>query len=216
MESIAPAALLGALRWRYATKKFDPTRKIPTETWSALEEALVLTASSTGLQPWKFIVVTDPALKQQLVPAAKGQTQTADCSHFVVFTVRRGLDGAHVDRHLSRMAEVREMPLESLGKFREMVERSLNKAKDEGRLDIWQTHQIYIALGNFLTCAALIGVDTCPMEGIDPALMDDKLGLTGTGYATVVACAAGYRAADDKYATTRKVRFKADDVIVRR
>lgn len=216
MESVSPAALLGALRWRYATKKFDPARKIPADTWSALEEALVLTASSTGLQPWKFIVVTDPALKQQLVPAAKGQAQTADCSHFVVFTVRRDLDGAHVDRHLSRMAEVREMPVESLGKFREMVERNLTKAKAEGRLDIWQTHQIYIALGNFLTSAALLGVDTCPMEGIDPAMMDEKLGLTGTGYATVVACAAGYRAPDDKYATTRKVRFRADDVIVRR
>lgn len=216
MESVSPAALLGALRWRYATKKFDPARKIPAETWTALEEALVLTASSTGLQPWKFIVVTDPVLKQQLVPAAKGQTQTADCSHFVVFTVRRDLDAGHVDRHLARMAEVRELAVEALGKFREMVERNLTKAKAEGRLDIWQTHQIYIALGNFLTSAALLGVDTCPMEGIDPTLMDEKLGLNDTGYATVVACAAGYRSPDDKYATTRKVRFKADDVIVRR
>ena len=216
MESVSPAALLGALRWRYATKKFDPARKIPAETWTALEEALVLTASSTGLQPWKFIVVTDPVLKQQLVPAAKGQTQTADCSHFVVFTVRRDLDAGHVDRHLARMAEVRELAVEAFGKFREMVERNLTKAKAEGRLDIWQTHQIYIALGNFLTSAALLGVDTCPMEGIDPTLMDEKLGLNDTGYATVVACAAGYRSPDDKYATTRKVRFKADDVIVRR
>jgi nitroreductase len=216
MTSVSPDTLLGALRWRYATKKFDPARKIPAETWSTLEEALVLTASSTGLQPWKFIVVTDPVLQQQLVGAANGQAQAADCSHFVVFTVRRDLDGAHVDRHLARMAEVREMPVEALGKFRDMVERNLTKAKTEGRLDIWQTNQIYIALGNFLTSAALLGVDTCPMEGINPAKMDELLGLADSGYATVVACAAGYRSADDKYAATRKVRFKADDVIVRR
>jgi nitroreductase len=216
MTSVSPDTLLRALRWRYATKKFDPARRIPAATWSALEEALVLTASSTGLQPWKFIVVTEPALKQHLVGASNGQAQTADCSHFVVFTVRRGLDGAHVDRHVARMAEVREMPVEALGKFRDMVERNLTKAKAEGRLDIWQTNQIYIALGNFLTSAALLGVDTCPMEGINPAKMDEVLGLEGTGYATVVACAAGYRAPDDKYAATRKVRFKTDDVIVRR
>jgi nitroreductase len=216
MHPIPAENLLAALHWRYATKKFDPARKIPAATWTALEEALVLTASSTGLQPWKFIIVSDPALKQQLVPAARGQMQTADCSHFVVFTVRRGLDAAHVERHLARMAEVRELALDSLGKFREMVERNLTKAKAEGRLDTWQTHQIYIALGNFLTSAALLGVDTCPMEGIEPEKMDEVLGLGGTGYHTVVACAAGYRAADDKYATTRKVRFKAEDVIVRR
>jgi nitroreductase len=216
MHPVPSQSLLAALRWRYATKKFDPTRRIPADTWAALEEALVLTASSTGLQPWRFIVVTDPALKQQLVPAARGQAQVADCSHFVVFTVRRDLDGGHVERHLARMAEVRELPVESLGKFREMVERNLTKAKAEGRLDTWQTHQVYIALGNLLTSAALLGIDTCPMEGIEPAKMDEILGLGGTGYFTVVACAAGYRAADDKYATTRKVRFKPEDVIIRK
>jgi nitroreductase len=216
MHPASPDTLLAALRWRYAVKKFDPARKIPAATWTALEEALVLTASSTGLQPWKFVVATDPTLKQQLVPAAKGQAQAADCSHFVVFAVRRDLDAGHVDRHVARMAEVRELPVESLGKFRAMVEGNLTKAKAEGRLDTWQTHQVYIALGNFLTSAALLGVDTCPMEGIDPAKMDETLGLAGTGYFTVVACAAGYRSADDKYATTRKVRFKADDVIIRR
>jgi nitroreductase len=215
MTPIPTQSLLDALRWRYATKRFDPTRKIAPATWAALEEALVLTASSTGLQPWRFVVVTDPELKKRLVGASHGQAQTADCSHFVVLAVRRDLGAPHVDRHVARMAEVRQIPVDSLGKFRAMVERNLAKAKEEGRLDTWQTHQIYIALGNFMTSAALLGVDTCPMEGIDPAKMDEMLGLGGTGYATVVACAAGYRAPDDKYATTPKVRFKPDDVIVR-
>ncbi|HTO02132.1 MAG TPA: nitroreductase family protein, partial [Opitutus sp.] len=94
--------------------------------------------------------------------------------------------------------------------------RNLEKARAEGRLDMWQTHQVYIALGSFMTAAALLAVDTCPMEGFQPAQFDEILELNASGYASVVACAAGYRQAGDKYASTKKVRFKHDDVIVRR
>lgn len=215
MSSVSPDTLVAALRWRYAVRKFDPTKKIPAETWTALEEALVLTPSSIGLQPWKFIVVSDPATKERLVPAAYGQTQVRDCSHFVAFAVRRDLDGEHVDRHVARMAEVRGLTVESLAKFRKMAVENLDAARTQGRLDTWQSFQVYIALGNFLTAAAVLGVDTCPMEGIVPAKMDEILGLTGTAYTTVVACAAGYRSADDKYAATPKVRFPVGDVVVR-
>jgi nitroreductase len=131
-------------------------------------------------------------------------------------TVRRGLDEAHVDRYLARAAEVRGVTVESLDKFRGMITGSLGKARADGTLDNWQSHQIYIALGQFMAAAALLGVDTCPMEGIEPARYDEILQLGGTGYATVVACAAGYRHPEDKYATTPKVRFKAAEVIERR
>lgn len=216
MTLIPPAQLLAALHWRYAVKKFDPAVKIPADTWAALEAALVLTPSSIGLQPWRFVVVTDPALKQALVPAAWNQSQIADCSHLVVFTVHRDIGPAHVDKHVARMIEVRGVAPESLEKFRLMVLRNLDEARVEGRLDTWQTHQIYIALGNFMTAAALLGVDTCPMEGIEPAKFDEILELRGTAYATVVACAAGYRLAEDKYAAMKKVRFPADEVIIRK
>jgi nitroreductase len=215
MNSIPTETLLQALHWRYATKKFDPDRKIPAPEWQALEEALVLSPSSVGLQPWKFLIVTDPAMKAQLVPAARNQSQVADCSHFVVFTVHRNVGVEHVDRHLARMAEVRGVPAESLGKYRQMVTGALDRARAEERLDTWQTHQVYIALGQFMAGAALLGVDTCPMEGFEPEKFDEILGLKGTAYASVVCCAAGYRAADDKYAVTKKVRFKPEEVIVR-
>ena len=212
---ISTATLLHALHWRYAVKKFDPTRKISDLHWAALEQALVLSPSSVGLQPWKFIIVTDAAMKARLVPAAWNQSQVADCSHFVVLTVRQDLGADHVDRHITRMAEVRGLTTDSLGKFRQMVTVNLDKARAEERLDTWQSHQLYIALGLFMASAALIGVDTCPMEGFEPEKFDEILGLKGTGYASVVCCAAGYRAADDKYAATKKVRFKPEDVIVR-
>lgn len=215
MAPVSASTLLTALNWRYAVKKFDRDRVIPAETWRALEEALVLTPSSIGLQPWKFVVVTDPAVKARLQPAAYGQAQVIDCSHFLVIAVHRDLDAAHVDRHVTRMAEVRGIAPEALAKFRQMAVRNLEAARAEGRLDTWQTYQVYIALGTFVTAAALLGIDTCAMEGIKPDACDDILGLKGTPYSTVIACAAGYRARDDKYATIPKVRFKAEDLFVR-
>lgn len=215
MPSLTPAALIDALHWRYATRKFDPTRTIAPEIWSALEQSLVLAASSMGLQPWKFIVVTDPAMKAQLRPAAWHQSQVTDCSHFVVLVVRRDLGADHVDRHIARMAEIQGVASESLGKFRQMAMGNLDKARAAGTLDTWQQHQVYIALGQLLAAAAVLGVDTCPMEGFAPEKFDEILGLAGTDYASVVACAAGYRAADDLSATRKKVRFKPEDLIVR-
>jgi nitroreductase len=147
--------------------------------------------------------------------ASYRQSQVADCSHFVAFTARRDIDAGHVDRHISRMAEVTGATTESLAKFRSMTLRNLDKAREAGTLDTWQEHQIYIALGQFMAAAALLAVDTCPMEGIEPEKYDEILGLAGTNYTTVVACAAGYRWAEDKYATMKKVRFKPDEVIVR-
>jgi nitroreductase len=214
--SLTSPQLVSALEWRYAVKKFDAARRLDATVWADLEKALVLTPSSLGLQPWKFIVVTDPGLRAALANASYGQKQPVDCSHFVVFTVRRGLGDPDVDRFMRRTAEVRRTPEEGLAKFRAMIAGFISRARDQGRLDQWQEHQVYIALGQFMAAAAVLGVDTCPMEGIEASKYDSILGLEGSGYATVVACAAGYRATDDPYASVPKVRFAAEDVIVRR
>ena len=213
--TIPPQQLVEALNWRYATKKFDPAKKIPAETWNALEQSLVLSPSSIGLQPWKFFVITDATVKTQLMAASYRQAQVADCSHFVALGARRDIDAQHVDRHIERMAEVTGVAADSLTKFRTMTMRNLDKARAAGTLDAWQEHQIYIALGQFMVSAAVLGIDTCPMEGIEPEKYDEILGLAGSNYATVVACAAGYRLPEDKYANIKKVRFKPEDVIVR-
>ncbi len=213
--SIPPQQLVDALNWRYATKKFDPARKIPPDAWHALEQSLVLASSSIGLQPWKFFVVTDPGMKGQLQAASFRQAQVGECSHFVVFCVRREIDADHVERHIARMVEVTGAAPESLAKFRAMTLGNLDRARTAGTLDTWQEHQIYIALGKFMASAAVLAIDTCPMEGIEPKKYDELLGLTGTKFATVVGCAAGFRLPDDKYASMKKVRFKPEDVIVR-
>ena len=215
METLSTRALLDQLRWRYATKQFDASKKIPAETWSALEEALILTPSSFGLQPWKFIVVTDQAVKQELVAASWRQTQPADCSHHVIFAAKTNVTEADVDHFLERQVEVRGGSLEALTGYRNVIVGFAGKGAQEGWLKDWAIRQCYIAIGNFMTSAAVLGIDTCPMEGIAADQYDRILGLAGSGYTTAVACAAGYRAASDKYATEAKVRFPASELIQR-
>ena len=214
MDTLTSRSLIHALSWRYATKKFDPSRTIPAETWSALEESLVLSPSSLGLQPWKFVIVRDAAVRAKLSAAAWNQTQPVDCSHFVVFAGIKGLGKPYVDHFISRISEVRGVSLESLKGYHDMIMSSVERTKADGTLDQWQAKQVYIALGQFMAAAAVLGVDTCPMEGLDPKQFDAILGLEGTDYTTLVSCAAGYRSAGDKYATSPKVRFAASEVIV--
>lgn len=213
MKPVSNETVLTQLNWRYATKKFDPSRRVSAEDWSILEQSLVLTPSSFGLQPWRFIVVTDPDTKSQLKSMSWGQHQLVDASHVVVFAIRRNLSEEDIDKYVARTAEVRGATVEALGGFR----RAMVGALHGGKIDLnhWASLQVYIALGQFMATAAMMGIDTCPMEGIEPAKYDVLLGLPDQGYATTVACVAGYRAADDKYASLPKVRFKTEDVVVR-
>ena len=208
--------LLNPLRWRYATKQFDPSRRIPDDVWGALEEALVLTPSSYGLQPWAFAVVTDPETKAALRPASYGQAQVTDASHLVVFAAKRSIDEAYIGRFLDRSAEVRGVARESLDGFGKRIAGDLVHGPRREEVLAWATRQAYIALGNFLTSAALLGIDTCALEGIEPDKYDAILGLESRGLRSVVAAAAGYRSASDKYAAHPKVRFHRDDLILRR
>ena len=213
MSAIAPEVALAQLQWRYATKMFDPARTIPADVWAILEQALVLSPSSTGLQPWKFVVVTDPEMKKKLQPAAYNQAQIVDCSHLVVFCGKKPPTVADADRHVARTAAVRGVPVESLDGFRKMVVGAASGPPEKGTS--WAARQTYIALGIFLATAAMIGVDACPMEGFEPAKFDEILGLANQGVGSLTLATAGYRAASDKYAALAKVRFPVDEVIVR-
>lgn len=204
--------LLAALRWRYATKQFDATRKIPAETWNALEESLVLTPSSFGLQPWKFIVVGNPALRAKLLPDSWNQPQVTDASHFVVLTARTDLAMADIDAWISRMADAQGKTPEDVAPLKGMIAGFAERMSEEERHE-WNIRQVYIALGQLMAAAAVLGIDACPMEGISTAAYDRILGLEGSGYATVVACAIGYRSDADKYAVTPKARFDRTKVI---
>jgi nitroreductase len=211
-DTLPPPSLLRQLKWRYAVKKFDAGRKIPADVWGALEETLVLTPSSFGLQPWKFFVVDNPELRKRLQPVAWNQAQITEAARLVVFAVKKDLNAADVRRFIERTAAVRGVPADSLSAYQKMMEGTL-AARSPQAIHDWSARQAYIALGNFMTAAAVLGVDACPMEGFDPAKFDEILGLPQKGYAAVVAATAGYRAADDKYAQAPKVRFPKEDVV---
>jgi nitroreductase len=205
--------LLQSLEWRYATKVFDANKIIPAEVWGALEKALVLTPTSYGLQPYHFLIVQDSAKRAALLPNSWGQRQVVDCSHFVVFTARTEMKEADVDRFIKRSAEVRGVPVESLGFYRGMMLGDVVNGPRGKVAHEWAARQCYIALGNMMTAAAVLGVDACPMEGINPPEYDKILGLAGTGYQTVVALALGYRAADDKFARLAKIRYETAELV---
>ncbi|MCD6023471.1 MAG: nitroreductase [Fibrobacteria bacterium] len=204
-------SLLRALNWRYAVKRFDPARAIDAGTWNALEEALVLTASGIGLQPWKFLVIDDPAVRARLREASYGQPQIVEADKLVVFAARTGYSAADVDRFIARVAEVRGQSLESLAGLRNAALSVVQRP--EAERNAWAARQPYIALGNFLTSAALLGVDACPMEGFEPAKYNEILGLNEQGYTAVVVAAAGYRSPEDRFGGLAKVRFPRDTVL---
>jgi nitroreductase len=205
--------LLNALQWRYATKAFDPARKIPEDTWQALEKSLVLTPTSYGLQPYKFLVVQNPATRQALLAQSWNQKQVVDCSHYVVFLARTEMTEADVDRFVKRATDVRKLPPDALAPYRKMIISDVVHGPRGKQAHEWAARQVYIALGNLMTCAAILGVDACPMEGISPTEYDKLLKLEGTGYKTVVACALGYRAAGCKYATMPKIRYELAELV---
>jgi nitroreductase len=207
----SPEALISSLRWRIATKKFDPAKKIPDAQWSALEDALVLAPSSYGLQPWKFFVVDDPALRAKLKGVSWDQAQITDADKLVVFAVKKDFGAADVERFVERVSEVRRLPLLALEGYKKMMLASASLPPE--KVSAWLIRQVYIALGVFLTTAAALGVDACPMEGFDKDKYDEILGLPAKGWNAVVVATAGYRAPDDAYAAQAKVRYPKSEVV---
>lgn len=202
------------LNWRYAVKKFDAARKVSAADWQSLEESLILAPTSFGLQPYKFIVITDDALKTELQPHAWNQPQITTCSHLVVIATRNEVTEVDVDVYIKRIMEVRGTDYnDDMKNFQAMINGFRQRAADEGWMKQWTHKQSYIALGFLMETAALLGIDTCPMEGFNPADFDKILGLDKEGYSAAVLCPVGYRAADDWLANLPKVRFDADNLV---
>src|SRR5204863_8542558 len=149
MNPVSPDTVLAQLRWRYATKKFDPARKIAPELWAKLEQAPLLAPSSYGLQPWKFVVVTDPEMRKKLHPVSYNQAQILDASHRVVFAAKNPPTPADVERHVARTAQIRGLPAEALDGFKKMMLGSLARMTPADA-HAWAARQTYIALGVFL------------------------------------------------------------------
>ena len=209
-------ALLAALHWRYATKKFDPSRKLSTEQWGKLEQALLLAPSSYGMQPYKFIVVNDPALRELFKAAAHGQSQITDCSHLVVFAARTDVTEQDVEHYMARITEVRGVERAHLEGYAKVIKGDVVNGPRHAVIKEWCARQAYIALGQLMAVAAVESIDVCPMEGFSTDKFDEILGLPDAGYRAVVLAAVGHRADDDGAASLPKVRFLAAELIEHR
>jgi len=214
MTAVSTESILTQLRWRYATKKFDATKKIAPDVWAKLEQAAILSPSSYGLQPWKFVVITDPAMRVQLHAASWNQPQITDASHLIVFAAKNPPLPTDVEDHIACVADVRGVPVETLDGYKQMMLGSLSRMS-AAEAHVWAMKQCYIALGFFLSACALAGVDACPMEGFVAAQYDEILGLKALGLSAAVIATAGYRSADDATAAYPKVRFDVEDVVIR-
>jgi nitroreductase len=214
MSRVDNEVLFNQMNWRYACKKFDPSKKIRESDWNILAETLRHSASSYGLQPWKFMIVQNTELRNKLLPLSWGQTPVTDASHFIVLTYKEKMDEAYITKFLEQNAKVRGVDVSTMDGYKGMMVGDLVKGPRAEVINWWAQRQTYIAMGSFLTTASLMEIDTLPMEGLDPAGYDKVLGLEGSGYKTVAAIACGYRAEDDKYQFAKKVRFEMNDVVV--
>jgi len=200
------------LNWRYATKKFDATKEVSSQDLQTLLEAVQLTASSYGLQPYEIIVVKDAALREELKSHSWNQTQITDSSEIIVFANKTQITSSYVDSYLKDIASTRNLKLEDLDGLKGMLESTIMKLNPEDQ-SLWAAKQAYIALGNLLSAAANLRIDTCPMEGFDVAKYDELLNLKDKGLTTAVIATVGYRSEDDQTQFAAKVRKSKEDLI---
>lgn len=205
--------LLAQLNRRYATKQFDPTKKIPQEQFDVLLESLRLAPSSFGLQWRWFVVVESQNLREQLVHHSRDQLQVTDASHLLVLCRTLDMTKESVEEFISKTASVRSVPLETLNWYKQMILWFL-KSKTDDEISDRLEDQVYIALGFLLTTCAHMGIDACPMEWFDANMYDEILWLHTNGLTSCVVVPVGYRHPDDKYADLPKVRYDASKVIV--
>lgn len=206
--------IISALNWRYATKKFDPARKVSDADLKILTESVRLAPTSFGLQPFRLFMVTDPAQRAELVAASWAQHQVQDASHLFILATLTSLDEAYVDRFIELTCRTRGIGKEKLEGYTNMMKGFLQGLSPE-RLRDWASKQAYIAAGFLMETAALMQIDTCPMEGFDPKQYDTILGLGKFGVSAALVLPVGYRSAEDHLAKAAKVRFPAEEILIK-
>ena len=199
--------------WRYATKKFDTTKKVSTEDLNTLKEAIRLSASSFGLQPYKVLIIENPEIRAQLVGASWGQKQIADASHLIVFANELNLGEAHVDAYFKNLIETRGIPAEAIKDYSEFMKSSVLGIPEDIRA-IWAAKQTYIALGNLLNAAAELKIDVTPMEGFVAEQYNEILGLKAMGLNASLIAPIGYRHEEDATQHYAKVRKSNEDLFI--
>ena len=212
--------IIDTLKWRYATKKFDPDKKVSDTDIATLKEAVRLTPSSYGFQLYKVIVVTDQKIKDKLYKESYYQSQIRDCSHLFVFCSYKTVDSKHIDEFIDLMEQGRQQDDE-----RAYIDKMKSKAKimlygtiakaDIGRRDKsealhWMQKQCYLAISQLMVACADMRIDSCPFEGFSTEAYDKILDLGDKNLTSTVLLPVGYRTEDDRHQFRTKVRKPLD------
>jgi nitroreductase len=205
--------IIESLKWRYSVNNFDTNKKLSEVELNELLESIILAPSSFGLQPWKFIAVTNPEIRAQLQAAGYNQTKISESSHLIVFAVQKNIDEAYVDNFIQSVASTRGISIESLVGLKGMIMGAVVARPVEQKIE-WAARQVYIALGVLIATAATMNIDVAPMEGFEPQKFDEILGLGGMGLESKVIASVGFRKSDDPEAEYKKVRFAKDDLVI--
>lgn len=203
--------LIEALNWRYATKKFDPNKKLKSEDLEQIKEAVRLSASSYGLQAYKVLIIEQPELREQLKAAAFGQPQITDASQLFVFCHYNQVTPEYIDSYVKRIAETRNVDISAVKDFGDVMKGSAAKLSEE-QLKTWTAKQTYIALGNLLAACGELKIDACPMEGFEAEKFNQILGLTEQGLSAAVIATVGYSSNEDPLKGAAKVRKPAEEL----
>jgi nitroreductase len=199
--------------WRYATKKFDASKKVSSEDLETIKEAMRLTSSSYGLQPYTIFIVENPALRAKLQPAAWNQSQIVDASQVIVFANNINFGDAEIDGYIENLLKTRGMELETVKGYADFMKVKINALTEEQR-NTWTSKQTYLALGNLLNVAAELKIDVTPMEGFESEKVNEILGLTGKGLNASLIATIGYRHEEDATQHFAKVRKSNNELFI--
>lgn len=205
--------IIEALKWRYATKKFDSQQKLSRDKIAVIKEGFNLTATSFGLQPVKLLILSDKEVQKKLVKESMGQRQVLDASHLLVFCIEKKVDTAYVDSYFDNVKRTRDTPDEVLKPFKDYLLDHFSTTTTAEK-DLWAAKQAYLAMGNLLTICAVEEIDACPMEGFSPEGYNSVLNLEAQDLQAVLVMPIGYRATDDQFSGFKKVRKALEDAVI--
>ena len=206
-------SIIDSLSWRYAVKRMNGN-KVSQDKLDTLLDAITLSASGFGLQPYQILMVEDDELKAKIQPIAYGQPQIVESSHLLIFAAWNEVTEAQIDVYMNLIAETRGMSLSDLGDFKGAIAGSM-KYKSKEQQAQWADRQVYLAMGTALAAAGELQIDTTPMEGFIPAKLDELLGLEAKGLHSVLILAIGERdEATDYMVNVKKVRTPKSELFV--
>lgn len=205
--------IIKQLKWRYATKKFDTTKKLSNKKLEILKHAFNLTATSFGLQTIKMVVLQDQTLRASLIPYAYKQKQVLEASHLLIICIQNDISEDDIVSYYNAIKSTRDTSETILKPYREDLIKTMGKMSVSERQQ-WSKNQAYIALGNLMTVCAVEGIDACPMEGFIPSKFDELLKLSDKGLTSVLLLPVGYRATDDIFSAFKKVRKPIDEAVI--